>query len=73
MTCHSNLGYIYHKKGELDKAILHYKQLIDIEPEYTDAYINIGLIFEIKKDFPVALESFLKAYELEPELDIVYS
>ncbi len=37
-------GYLYHNMKEYDKAIEFYKKTIEADPEYAEAYSNIGLV-----------------------------
>lgn len=36
-----NLATIYHEQGQLDMAILHFKQAIACDTGYLDAYNNL--------------------------------
>ncbi|WP_321480287.1 tetratricopeptide repeat protein [uncultured Bacteroides sp.] len=38
-------GYLYHNMKDYDKAIEYYKKTIAIDPEYAEAYSNLGLIY----------------------------
>ena len=61
-----NLGNAYSKIGKDEKAISTYKYLIKKIPQQKNvAYINLGMLFEKKKD----LENALKYYRLDTELD----
>lgn len=45
-------GYLYHNMGDYDKAIEYYKKTIEVDPNYAEAYSNIGLIYCLKaQDF----------------------
>lgn len=57
-----NLGYIYYKKGEIDKALEVYEKLFeDTSPTFTEAFYNYGLVLEAKGDFDGASQQYLKA------------
>ncbi len=43
-------GYIYARLGEQEKAIQHFYNAIDINPSLEDAYLQLGLIFQKRKD-----------------------
>lgn len=38
-------GYLYHNMKDYDKAIEFYKKTIDVDPNYAEAYSNLGLIY----------------------------
>ncbi|NDV59975.1 tetratricopeptide repeat protein [Bacteroides sp. 519] len=38
-------GYLYHNMKDYDKAIEFYKKTIDADPNYAEAYSNIGLVY----------------------------
>lgn len=64
--CHEELG-------DLDKAQKDYNRIIDIDPEYAQAYAGIGKILLEKEFYQDAELYILKAASLEPEdFDIIY-
>ena len=40
------LGELYHRQGDLDAAEEAYRRVIDIDPEYAQAYLRMGMICE---------------------------
>ena len=38
-------GYLYHNMKDYDKAIEFYKKTIEVDPNYAEAYSNLGLIY----------------------------
>ena len=45
-------GFLYHNMKDYDKAIEFYKKTIEIDPTYSEAYSNIGLVYSIQgQDF----------------------
>ncbi len=65
---HYNLANIYSEAGNLDLAKIHYQMAIQIEPEFTSAYYNLGLLLAMKEEFKEAIDMLLR-YKLiaEPE------
>ena len=62
------LGRIYgEKKGNIDAAIPYLTKAIELDPEHTSAYENLGIAYATKGNFPKALELLNKALELDPE------
>lgn len=58
------LAVVKARIGDQDNAERILKQVINEEPGYIYAYINLATIYESKKDFPKALEFLTKAKNL---------
>lgn len=52
--------------GKLDEALLHYRQAINIQPRFADAYSNMGNTLREMDDVMGALISFKKAIQINP-------
>lgn len=63
-----NLGNIFTKKGEFDKAITYYRKALQIAPGQTEAYSNLGYIYDQKKEYGKAVEVLELAVKLSPKL-----
>lgn len=68
---HYNTGYAYSlltTVPDSDKhAILNYEKAVQVDPEYTAAYIGIGGVYYQQKNYTKAIESFQKATQVSPE------
>lgn len=64
---HHNLGVIYAKKKEHNKAIRKFEKAINLNPDFANAYFNLGKVYRIKGKFNKANEFFQKAVDLNPE------
>ncbi|MBO8430481.1 tetratricopeptide repeat protein [Spirochaetes bacterium] len=53
-----NKGVDFYRLGEYDKSITAFRQAIAIDPNYTDAYYNLGSILEFIKQDEAALTVF---------------
>ena len=53
-----NLGIDYYKIGQYDNAMAAFRQAINIDPNYIDAYYNLGSILEYLKQDEAALAVF---------------
>ncbi len=53
--------------GNLDKARIELKNVLQIDPKYSDAYFQLGKIYEQKKDYRQAFGNYSKAAELNPD------
>jgi len=57
-----NLGLVYTRKGEYDRALDAFRRVMD-KPE---AYNNIGFVCMINQDYDAAAHFFQKAIKLSP-------
>ena len=54
------------KQGQASKAITDFQQAVRIQPNYPEAYVNLGaMAFELGR-FSEARKAFEKAIELDP-------
>jgi len=53
--------------GNEDEAIKKYKEVIELDPEYSSCFYNIGLIYKYQGDWKKSFEYNQKAYALDPE------
>jgi len=65
----SLLGSIYLKTSELDKAFEIFSRLINRFPDDSNSHYNMGIVFYLRDDYPGALKYFLKAIEMDDNLD----
>lgn len=68
---HDGLIYLYGRlsemKGDGERAIAVYRQLLSRTPEHTDALCSLGCIYERRGDLDRALSNFLEARRLAPD------
>jgi protein O-mannosyl-transferase len=65
---HNNLGDLYLRRGNYQKAIEEFQRAVELKPDYGDAYHNLANVYhQIQKD-DLALENYQKAIELNPGL-----
>lgn len=57
----------FQKKGEYQKAIVHYTKAIKLNPQLSDAYINRGAAYESIGDLDLALQDVTMALHLYPK------
>jgi len=60
-----NRGWMYASKGDVQKAIADYSQVIEIDEEFGDAYYNRGLLYIKMKRDEQAVRDFSKAIEFD--------
>lgn len=71
---YNNLGLIYDKLGEHEKAIKELKGAIEFNPSLTKAHMDLGIVYAKIGRFEIALEEFNKALEINPNIaDIHYN
>jgi len=61
------LGWLYNKKGDYEKTIEAYQEVIRINPDYTYIYYNLGWAYGELKKYPEAVNAFEKAIERNPQ------
>ncbi len=42
---HNNLGDLYARRGEYEKAVEEFKKAIELKPDYGDAYHNLANVY----------------------------
>ena len=60
------MGNALTSKNQIDDAIAHYRKALEIQPDYADAYNNLGSEFLAKRCFGDAIQNFQKALALSP-------
>jgi tetratricopeptide (TPR) repeat protein len=63
---HRALGETWYRKGNLDKAILHERQVFQLEPTNADAQYNLGIYLSEQGKITEAIDSFKEALRLKP-------
>ncbi len=61
------LGSLYFEKGSFDEADAAFRRSLELKPEYTAVWINVGKMRVAQKGLEAAIEIFKHAAELEPK------
>jgi len=61
---HFKKGFVYQDQGNLDKALEEYGKALQLNPNYTQVYTNVGTVYLEKKDYDKAIQQFKKVIEL---------
>jgi hypothetical protein len=69
---HNNMGDVYAKEGNYEKAIEEFKRAIALKPHYADPYHNAGNIYEVTGRYQEAVAYYEQAIARNPELVITY-
>lgn len=68
-----NQGIDYYKNGQYDEAINAFRFAIKLDPDYIDAYYNLGSVLEYMQQYDAALSVFKQIIVRKPEdYDSVY-
>lgn len=62
----NNFGNALMDKGELDDAIIHFRESVEIFPDYPEAHNNLGVALAGKDHFNEAIASYRVATRLRP-------
>lgn len=63
---HTNQGFKYYQEGNLDQAIITFKEVLKLKPDYMPAYSALAVCYKEKRRFKEAvkmLERFLFLYQ----------
>ncbi|MCP3686861.1 MAG: tetratricopeptide repeat protein [Gammaproteobacteria bacterium] len=67
---YNHLGIIARRQGDYDQALKHYRIAVAADPEYANAYLNLGILQDIYLDnLPQALLHFQRYRELRGSND----
>lgn len=68
-----NQGIDYYKFGQYDEAIAAFRAAIKLDPNYIDAYYNLGSVLEYLQQYDAALDVFKQIIVRKPDdYDSVY-
>ena len=62
------IGNAYMVQGKFENAAIGYQRAAALNPNYAEAYNNLGEAFGELKQYPQAIEAFNKAFALDPTL-----
>lgn len=60
------LGHAYELNGDLEEAERCWRRALDMDPRTLNSILNLGKLAKQRKQYPQALEYFLRAEELAP-------
>lgn len=61
------LGYTYAAQEQYDLAIRHYKEALELKPDYVTALNNLAFTYEKKQMIPQAVETYDEALKHDPK------
>jgi tetratricopeptide (TPR) repeat protein len=63
---HYNLGIVLSQKGEMDRAIDHYRRAVALRPDYAEAHYNLGRLLVEQNQLDEAVAHYEKAAAINP-------
>ena len=66
---HYNLANLYAEAGDYALAKLHYRVSIEVQPDFTNSYFNLGLVLALEKDYHEAIAALSRYRELTGDED----
>jgi tetratricopeptide (TPR) repeat protein len=66
MKVHYNLENALQRLKRLDEAMEHCNAVLRMQPDYVDAYNNMGVVLYIKGDINGAIGYFQMAFQIDP-------
>lgn len=69
----NNSGVIAYHSGQYEKAQELFNKAIELEPDFTEGYNNLGLTYTEINEEDKATDAFKKAIELDPDLPATYN
>ncbi len=69
---HFNLGLRFQKQRKYQLAIEQYQRAIEIQPNFAQAYNNLGSVYFLSGSYPESIEEYKRAIELKPDYAEAY-
>ncbi|MCK5281791.1 MAG: tetratricopeptide repeat protein [Nanoarchaeota archaeon] len=63
---HDNLGVCYYRNNDFDKALIHFRNAVNIDSEDYTAWDNLGSIYSRTEQYGKAIESLEKSLKIKP-------
>ena len=61
------MGVAFKDQGKLDEAIEAYRKSISLNPDYAEAYSNMGVLLHYQDKFDEAVDAYNKSISLKPD------
>lgn len=68
-SAHTDMAIAYNQGGYFDEAVHHYRQAIENDSTYVDAYTNLGKVYTDTEAYEEAAEVYEKVLTLHPPED----
>jgi len=67
------LGNVYNELEMYDSSIFYHKKALQIDSNYFDALVNLGIVYRLTSEFELAEECYIKAKKINPEDPELYA
>jgi hypothetical protein len=67
---HNNLGLIYLKEGEYDKAREEFKKLIELKPNSAKGHYSLGRVYAKREEYDKAIDKYKRALKFNPDYSV---
>jgi tetratricopeptide (TPR) repeat protein len=61
------IGECYERLNDFSQAEANYKKCLDIDADFSDAYVGLGVVADLQKDIPLSIRYFERAVQIEPD------
>jgi tetratricopeptide (TPR) repeat protein len=68
----NNRGLLYLALNQPERALQDFQQSLELDPQYANAYVNLGLAHAFRDDYSAAVSSFDRALALNPHQVLAY-
>jgi tetratricopeptide (TPR) repeat protein len=68
-----NMGIIYYRLGQHQRAIENFSEAIRIKPDYFNAYNNRGIVYNYLGQYQNAIENYSETIRLKPDYSDAYN
>ena len=66
LIAHNNLGVVLLQKGDVDGAVVHFQQALQIKPDSVQVHNNLGLALKKQGHIEEAMEQYDKSIQINP-------
>ena len=70
---HFNRGVYFTQERDLGKAVQAYNKVLELEPNYVEAYNNLAIVYQEMGDLEKARLAYQKSIELNPRYEKAYN
>ena len=61
------LGNVYNELEKFDSSIVYHQMALDIDPDYLDALVNMGIVYRLLGEFDEAETYYVRAQAINPD------
>ncbi|MEN8149950.1 MAG: FG-GAP-like repeat-containing protein [Planctomycetota bacterium] len=69
---HCLVGMVLRIRGFTEEAVVHLERVVEIDPRDAAGWMNVGVAYNMLKQYDKALAAFEQAIELDPHLSAAY-